>query len=200
MAGETIPQRILENGQKWSTRPAYYVREGDAWVASTWHDYAAGVRGAARSLIALGVEPGNAVAILGFNRPEWVIMDVAAMAIGGVPAGIYTTNSPTECRYIISHSEAVVVLVENEEQWAKIDAIRDEIPSVRQVVLMKGAAVDDPLVMSWDEFIAVGASVDAAAVDARVEALSLDDLGTLIYTSGTTGPPKAVMLSHGNLA
>lgn len=200
MAGETIPQRILGNGEKWSTRPAYYVREGDTWVASTWRDYAAGVRAAAQSLIALGVEPGNAVAILGFNRPEWVIMDVAAMAIGGVPAGIYTTNSPSECHYIISHSEAVVVLVENEDQWAKINSIRDEIPLVRKVVLMKGATVDDPMVMSWEEFIAVGQSVDAAAVDARLEALSLDDLGTLIYTSGTTGPPKAVMLSHGNLA
>ncbi len=167
---------------------------------STWGQYADGIRDAARSLIALGVQPGDAITILGFNRPEWVQMDVAAMAVGGVPAGIYATNSPAECRYIITHAEAVVVLVENEAQWAKIDAIRNDIPSVRKVVLMKGTVVDDPLVMSWDEFIAVGESVEASMVDDRLSALSLSDLGTLIYTSGTTGPPKAVMLSHGNLA
>jgi long-chain acyl-CoA synthetase len=197
---ETIPYKILHNGERWSDRPAYHVREGDAWRTTTWGEYAGGVRAAARSLLALDVAPGEAVTILGFNRPEWVRMDVAAMAVGAVPAGIYTTNSPAECKYIINHSEAGVVLVENEDQWAKIDAIRDEIPSVRKVVLMKGAEVSDPLVMSWFDFIAAGENVVATAVDERLEALSFDDLGTLIYTSGTTGPPKAVMLSHGNLA
>ena len=200
MVVETVPYTILQNGQKWPGRPAYHVREGGGWTMSTWGQYADGIRDAARSLIALGVQPGDAITILGFNRPEWVQMDVAAMAAGAVPAGIYATNSPAECRYIITHAEAVVVLIENEAQWAKIDAIRNDIPSVRKVVLMKGTVVDDPLVMSWDEFIAVGESVEASMVDDRLAALSLSDLGTLIYTSGTTGPPKAVMLSHGNLA
>ena len=111
-------------------------------VTSTWSKYAAEVRAAAKGLIALGVEPGSAVAILGFNRPEWVAVDVATMAVGGVPAGIYATNSAAECQYIISHAEAVVVVVENEQQWAKIDAVRDDLPSVRKVVLMKGASAD----------------------------------------------------------
>ena len=200
MSVETIPRKILRNAEKWPERPAYHVRKGDAWVTSTWSKYAAEVRAAAKGLIALGVEPGSAVAILGFNRPEWVAVDVATMAVGGVPAGIYATNSAAECQYIISHAEAVVVVVENEQQWAKIDAVRDDLPSVRKVVLMKGASADDRLAMTWDEFIAVGEKVDDAEVDARVDKLSFDDLGTLIYTSGTTGPPKAVMLSHGNLA
>ena len=200
MSVDTIPRKILRNAEKWPERPAYNVREGDAWVTSTWSQYAAEVRAAAKGLLALGVEPGNTVAILGFNRPEWVIADVATMAVGGVPAGIYATNSPSECEYIINHSEAVVVVVENEDQWAKIDTVRGDLPSVRKVVLMKGAGVADPLAMTWEEFLAAGESVDDAEVDARVENLSLEDLGTLIYTSGTTGPPKAVMLSHGNLA
>ena len=200
MGVETIPYKILQNGETWSERPAYHVRVNDAWVTSTWGDYAASVRAAARGLLALGVASGDAVAILGFNRPEWVAMDVAAMAVGGVPAGIYATNSSAECKYIINHAEAVVVLVENEAQWQKIDAIRDEIPSVRKVVLMKGASVDDPLATSWNDFIAAGESIPKGAVDALTDALTFDDLGTLIYTSGTTGPPKAVMLSHGNLA
>ena len=200
MAIDTIPYKILQNGEKWAQRPAYHVREGDRWVTTTWSDYAGDIRAVARGLIALGVAVGDSVSILGFNRPEWVAMDVATMAIGAVPAGIYTTNSPPECQYIIEHAAAVVVVVENEAQWEKIDAIRDEIPSVRRVVLMKGSSVDDPLAMSWDEFVTAGESVDVESVNERLEALSADDLGTLIYTSGTTGPPKAVMLSHGNLA
>jgi long-chain acyl-CoA synthetase len=197
---ETIPHRILHNAERWPERPAYHVREGDTWVTATWSQYVSEVRAAARGLLALGLKPGDAVAILGFNRPEWVAVDVAAMAVGGLPAGIYTTNSPKECEYIINHAEAVVVVVENEDQWAKIDAVRQSLPSVRKVVLMKGTEVNDPLAMSWDGFIAGGEAIDDAAVDARVDKLSLDDPGTLIYTSGTTGPPKAVMLSHGNLA
>ena len=200
MAVETIPYKILHNGERWADRPAYHVRADNAWLASTWGEYASSVRGVARSLLALGVEQGDTVAILGFNRPEWVAMDVAAMAVGAVPAGIYATNSPAECAYIISHAEAKVVLVENENQWGKIDEVRNQIPSVRNVVLMAGTEVEDELALSWDGFLALGESIAAEDVDARLEALKFEDLGTLIYTSGTTGPPKAVMLSHGNLA
>lgn len=200
MAVETIPYKILHNGARWADQPAYHVRRDDVWVTSSWADYSTNVRSVARSLLALDVNKGSTVAILGFNRPEWVFMDVAAMAIGAVPAGIYTTNSPADCQYIIAHAEAEVVLVENELQWEKINQIRDEIPSVRKVVLMAGAEVDDELVVGWDEFLGLGEAVAADAVDARLDALTFDDLATLIYTSGTTGPPKAVMLSHGNLA
>jgi long-chain acyl-CoA synthetase len=198
---ETIPQKVLDNGSRKADKPAYYVRGSDGWNPVSWATYAQEVTSAAKALMALGVEVGDKVTILGFNRPEWVIMDVAAMAIGAVPAGIYTTNSPEECRYIISHAEAVLLLAEDEGQWDKIDAIRDEVPSLRQVVMMKDApAIDDELALSWDEFLSKGVDVSDEDFQARVDALALDQLATLIYTSGTTGPPKAVMLSHDNLA
>ncbi len=200
MAVESIPYKIFQNGVKWADRPAYHVRQEDDWITTTWAEHTDEIGRVSRSLIALGVESGDVVAILGFNRPEWVAMDSAAMAVGAVPAGIYATNSPSACRYIINHSEAAVVLVENEHQWAKIDEIRDDIPSVRKVVLMKGSSVKDPLVSTWNDFLALGDKAGSSDVDSRLNALTLDDLGTLIYTSGTTGPPKAVMLSHGNLA
>ena len=155
---ETIPQKVLDNGSRKADKPAYFVRGSGGWNPVSWATYAQEVTGAAKALMALGVEAGDKVTILGFNRPEWVIMDVAAMAIGAVPAGIYTTNSPEECKYIISHAEAVVLLAEDEGQWNKIDAIRDQVPSLRQVVMMKGAAeIDDDMVTSWDEFVAAGA-------------------------------------------
>jgi long-chain acyl-CoA synthetase len=198
---ESIPQKVLANGTSLGDRPAYHVRDDDgSWTATSWADYADEVRTAAKALIALGLDKGAAVNVLGFNTPDWVIMDVAAMAIGGVPAGIYTTNSPAECQYILDHSEAPVLLIQDEGQWDKIVQIRDELPSLRHVVMMRGGPeIDDDLVMSWDEFNAHADGVDDAALDARLDAIEPDDLATLIYTSGTTGPPKAVMLSHENL-
>ncbi len=200
MPAETIPHKILRHGERTPDRPAYYVREGGAWKPTSWATYADEVKAAAKALIALGLEVGQPVAILGFNRPEWVIFDIAAMAAGGVPAGIYTTNSPAECRYIIGHAEAPIVLLENEEQWQKINQVRHELPALRHVVMMKGTEIDDELVMSWDEFMAKAAETSEDEFQARLNALEMDQLATLIYTSGTTGPPKGVMLSHDNLA
>jgi long-chain acyl-CoA synthetase len=156
------------------------------------------VRTAGKALMQLGVEVGQPITILGFNRPEWTIMDVAAMAIGAVPAGIYTTNSPAECKYIIEHSESPVVLLENEEQWKKIEQIRGDIPTLKHVVMMKGTEIDDEQVLSWDRFMELGSKGSDDEFEGRLESLDADQLGTMIYTSGTTGPPKAVMLSYDN--
>ena len=201
MTSDTIPARLFARADRTPDKPAYYVRQGGAWQATSWRGYADGVRAAAKSLIALGFQPQDKVTILGFNRPEWVLMDVAAMAAGGVPAGIYTTSSPAEVQYITSHTEAPVILVEDHGQWEKVKEVRDQLPDLKHVVLMGGAgAVDDDLVLTWEEFLAKGADVPDADLDARVAALQDGELATLIYTSGTTGPPKGVMLSHHNLA
>ncbi len=151
------------------------------------------------ALRALGVDRGSAVAILGFNRPEWVAMDLAAMCLGAVPVGIYTTSSPDEVQYIAAHCEAAVILVENRAQWEKVVERREQLPALKRVVLMRGTAIEDPLALTWEEFLALGDG-DDAEVHARVESQEPDGLATLIYTSGTTGPPKGVMLSHRNLA
>ncbi len=197
---ETIPFKVLRNGDFHANDPAYYVREADGWKATTWRTYADEVAAAAKAMIALGIETGDVITILGFNQPSWVIADVAAMAVGAVPAGIYTTNSPKECHYILDHSESPLLVIEDEGQWAKIDQIRDQLPNLRYVVVMRGGpAIDDPLVLSWEEFNAAGAEVATEELDARLAALESNQLATLIYTSGTTGPPKGVMLSHDNL-
>ncbi|WP_374641613.1 long-chain fatty acid--CoA ligase, partial [Hydrogenophaga sp.] len=155
---------------------------------------------AARALVALGVQPGQAVCILGFNRPEWVIMDLAAMMVGAVAAGIYWTSAPGEVEYIIRHSGGAILLAEDDTQWAKVQESRARLPGLRRVVMMKDASATDPLQMEWDAFLALGTPEHQAEVDRRLSALRPDDVGTLIYTSGTTGMPKAVMLSHSTLA
>ena len=200
MALETIPELVLGNGKRFGSAPAYQRRGPGGWEATSWEDYADEVRRAGAALVALGVEPGQAVCILGANRPEWVIFDVGAMAAGAVPAGIYTTSSPGECAYILNHSEAPVLLVENEEQRQKIVACKEELPHLRHVVMMRDApAVDDPMVIGWEAFMARGDGREGA-LDERLAALRADAVATYIYTSGTTGRPKAVMLTHDNLS
>jgi len=197
---ETVPFKILRNGDFHANEAAYYEKASGDWKATTWRTYADEVVAAGKAMMALGVAPGDVVTILGFNQPSWVIADVAAMAIGAVPAGIYATNSPRECHYILDHSESPLLVIENEEQWQKIAEIRDSLPKLKNVVVMRGGPqIDDPLVLSWEEFNAKGAEVASEDFDARLAALQADQLATLIYTSGTTGPPKGVMLTHDNL-
>jgi long-chain acyl-CoA synthetase len=198
---DTIPHRVLTLAQSRPTAPAYYAKTDGEWRPTTWRQYADEIKTAARALIGLGLEPGGKVCILGFNRPEWVIFDHAAMMAGGVAAGIYTTCSPDEVQYIVHHAEASIVLVEDEAQWKKIEARRADLPVLRHVVTMKGAAtIADPMVLSWDELCARAEATPQTTLDQRLDRIEQDELATLIYTSGTTGPPKGVMLSHRNLA
>jgi long-chain acyl-CoA synthetase len=201
VATDTIPNRLLQRAKKTPNDPAYYVREGGSWKPTNWGTYSDQVTQAGRALIALGFEPGQTVCILGFNRPEWAVMDIAAMGSGGAPAGIYTTCSPVEVRYIVAHAEAPVILVENQDQWRKVLAERANMPNLKHVITMKGCpAIADDMVMTWEEFMAKGDEIEMRAYLDRVESLKPEALATLIYTSGTTGPPKGVMLSNENLA
>jgi long-chain acyl-CoA synthetase len=201
MPADTIPHRLFARAASTPVRPAYYEkRYGGVWVPTEYRTFSRQVMRVGKALMALGCAPGSTVSILGFNRPEWVIFDVACMAIGGAPAGIYTTCSPSEVAYIVRHARSPVVLVENEAQWRKIAQERATLPDLRWVVTMRGARVDEPGVIAWDDLDARGEGISDQEFFARMHALEPDGLATLIYTSGTTGPPKGVMLSHRNLA
>src|SRR3982751_1687840 len=104
---DTIPHRILRRAAERPSTIAYQAKVDGRWQPTTWRTYADQIRTAGRALIALGLPRGGKVSILGFNRPEWVILDHAAMMAGGAPAGIYTTCSAEEVQYIVHHSEAL---------------------------------------------------------------------------------------------
>ncbi len=198
---DTIVGRLYQQAKERPTAPAYFEKQGGAWQKTSYAEYADQVKQAGKALLALGLGQDSKICILGFNRPEWVILDIAAMAVGGAAAGIYTTCSAEEVGYILAHSEAPLVLLENEEQWLKVKAERERLPQLKYAVMMRGAPpIEDPLVLSWEAFLQRAEERSDDDFFAATEALRPDQLATLIYTSGTTGPPKGVMLSHENLA
>ena len=125
---------------------------------------------------------------------------MAAMMVGVVPAGIYSTSTPDQALYILAHSQAKVFVCQTPEIWHALSSRIDELPHLQRVILMHGVeSIDESFVTSFSSFL-VHDSAMQSIVDDAIEGLQPDDLATLIYTSGTTGAPKAVMLSHENLA
>ncbi|KIG13567.1 Long-chain-fatty-acid--CoA ligase [Enhygromyxa salina] len=185
--------------ESYGSAPALRAKSSSgSWQDTTWTEYRAEVRRTAKGLLALGLEPGKGVSLIGFNCKRWLIGDLAAIHAGGVPVGIYTTNSPAQCQYIASHSDSNIAIVENHEQLAKFLEVRDQLPLLRAIVLMRGEH-EDELVHSWAQMLEQGDALDDAKLEARIAAQTPEDICTLIYTSGTTGEPKGVMLSHDNL-
>src|SRR5436305_5238055 len=197
---ETVPAVLERTARDHAERPAMRHKRNGEWHTTLWREYREQALLAARGFLRLGLAAGEGVVILGYNRPEWFLADIAAIAAGGLPAGIYTSSTPEQCHYIAEHAEATVAVVEDERHLATFLALRASLPKLRAIVLMSG---DSPAgtagVWSWQQLLALGGEVPEAELAARIAAQKPDDLCTLIYTSGTTGPPKAVALSHRNV-
>lgn len=197
---ESIPHRLNLHAQQRPQDAAYHEFYDGVWHHRSWRDYHDEVQRAARAMIQLGVSPGASPTILGFNASSWTIGLVAGMAIGGSPAGIYTTNSPQEIEYIVNHSESPILFIENAQQWEKVRQVRDKMPTLKHVVLFKRQPpIPDTDVLTWEEFLARGAESYQSDLDERMANIQSSDTAVLIYTSGTTGPAKGVMLTHGNI-
>jgi long-chain acyl-CoA synthetase len=169
---------------------------GGAWTAMTYEELGDAVRGIARGLIALGVEPGDRVSILCETRPEWTVADLGSLCAGAVVAPIYHTNSPGECRYVLEHAGSRVVFCEDAEQAAKVAEVRGDCPALEHVVVLEGGFEG---ALTLDELRARGNEVAPAAVDAVAESVRPGDPATIVYTSGTTGPPKGCVTTHENV-
>lgn len=195
-----LSQRLDDHARTTPTRMAFADKTSGEWRTTSWRAYRDGTVAVARSLHALGVRAGDVVTVLGANRPEWNITILASMRLGAWSAGIYTTSSPEEVRYILTHSESPVLVVENEALAKPLLGLLEEVPTLRTVVLMRGAVSSDPRLVTWDAFMAAGEDVAPSVVEEATAAVRSDDVTLLIYTSGTTGRPKAVMLTHDNLS
>jgi long-chain acyl-CoA synthetase len=189
-----LPARAAE---QYADRVALRQKRGDEWVDVTYAEVGAVVDEIGLGLIALGVQPGDRVAILCDTRPEWTYADFAITSAGAVVVPIYASNSPEECAWVLGDSGSMAVICENGAQAAKIAAVRDRLPDLQHVLVIdpKGAG-DDTVPLEWIR--AGGRGRDPSALRARSEAVTSADPFTFIYTSGTTGPPKGCVLSHGN--
>ncbi|KGM41810.1 hypothetical protein JY96_02420 [Aquabacterium sp. NJ1] len=196
---------MFETAGNLAGRPAYWVRGEQHWRATSWQEYAQQVKQAARALLSLGVERGDAVAILSFNRPEWAITAYAAMSIGAIPVGIYWTSSTADIDYILNHCKAPVLVIEDADRFERVQACALNLTHLRTVVQINDTpqAMSTCQTLAWQDFMQHGllaqSSEQDLVIQKRLSAIQAQDTATLIYTSGTTGPSKAVVLSHGNL-
>ncbi len=191
---ELLRQMVADRGE----HPALKHKRDGRWETLTWKDYETQIRLVAKAFIALGLEPGKAVSILGNNCPQWFISDLAAIYAGAIPGGIYTTSSSEQCHYIAEHSEANIVVVEDAGQLAKFATLWDRLPDLKAIVMMNSADAD-ARVHAWEDLPGLAAGVTDAALEERIQNQRPDDCCTLIYTSGTTGNPKGVMITHHNI-
>ena len=193
---ETVLEIFDATVRAHGARPALAHRRDGRWPTMSWSEYGDAVRAAAAGLLTLGLGRGDGVVILSANRPEWFVAHLAAITVGARPAGIYTSSTPEQCRYIAEHAHAVVAVVDDERALARLLGA-GRPGCLRAVVLMDGAA---PPAVRWDDLLARADAWSRAEAERRAAAARAEDVGTLIYTSGTTGTPKAVMLTQRNLA
>ncbi len=178
---------------------AYRYKAGDDWKPVTWKEYQETCKNISKSLMVLGVKKDDKVNILCSPRLEWIQVDMAAVSIGAVIVGIYFSNLADDCAYIINHSDAVVLFVDNQKQLDKIKEVRDNLPNLNHIVMIDGTPSGVEGVMTWQEFIGKGANIADEEFLARTSELQLGDVASIVYTSGTTGIPKGAMLTHENL-
>ncbi len=201
----TLVDYLLAQVRGRADMPSMYTRAGDRWVAITWGQFGAGARRLASFLVDEGIKAGDHVAIWANNRAEWHTADAAILMVRGCPVPVYQTLSADQAQYVLNHSESRVVFVENETLLARVLEQRDQLRHLRRVVVMEGVerVSPDGFVLPWQEALSAGdehLEGNDEEIDERIAQAQMDDVVTLIYTSGTTGPPKAVMLTHRNIA
>jgi long-chain acyl-CoA synthetase len=178
-------------------KPALKHRLGGEWVEVSYEQLDRTVTELALGLVELGIEPGDRVSILSHTRPEWTYACFATFAAGAIVASIYQTNSAEECHYVLHHSGARAVFVEDAEQLAKVRAVQADLPALEFVIVMESADADGSM-LSLEVLRERGRGRGRAELDERVDGVTRDAECLFIYTSGTTGPPKACELTHGN--
>ncbi|WP_336205623.1 AMP-dependent synthetase/ligase [Nonomuraea sp. LPB2021202275-12-8] len=202
----TIVTRVRDRARETPEAVAMRHKDLGIWQEVTWAAYWERVELVAHALLALGVEPGDRVAVHSENRPEWLYCDLGTVAVRGITVGLYPTNPTAEVAYLLADSGAKILIAEDQEQADKALAVIDDCPDLRHVIYLEPRGIrgryPDPRLMPWPELLELGAAHRAehpGAVTGRMAEAAPGDVMTLIYTSGTTGPPKGVMLTVGNV-
>jgi len=201
----TFPHLFFQQVNTQRSRIALRRKEFGIWNRITWDEYGQMVKKTSAGLIQAGLQSGDRVAILGDNRPEWLVCHLAIMAVGCVTCGVYSTNAPEQVAYVVGHSESKLLFVENEEQVDKVLQIYSDLAQLKKVVVWdpKGLwGFSHEGIMFYDQFLEQGNTYlkdYPTCVQERMDAIDPQQTAMMIYTSGTTGRPKGAMISHKNI-
>jgi long-chain acyl-CoA synthetase len=203
---KTAAAMVRDWAEKMPDAVAMREKEFGIWQEITWAEYWDTVLDAAHGLLALGVERGDRVSIHSEDRPEWIILDMAAVAIRAITVGLYPTNPAAEVEYLLNDSGARIHLAEDQEQADKVMEVIANLPNLEKIIHVEPRGFrqwrNDDRFIFWDDFIAAGRAhreANPSAVGRIMAEAEEDDVMTLVYTSGTTGPPKGAMLTNKNV-
>jgi len=205
LGNDTFPKLLVRNAGLHPDRVAMREKEFGIWQPFTWREYHEHVRDFSMGLVALGMQPGDKVAIIGDNRPEWVWAEVAAQGAGGASVGLYQDSNLTEVAFVIDHCDATFVVAEDQEQVDKILDMLDKLPKVRNVVYTDPRGLrkyEHEKLLSFESVEEKGREFlehHPGAWEEHVRRGRVEDVAIISYTSGTTGFPKGAMLSFRNL-
>ncbi|MCP4872934.1 MAG: long-chain fatty acid--CoA ligase [Proteobacteria bacterium] len=199
----TLLHHLFAHAQQQHDVAALRYKAKGTWHDITWEGYKQRVLVAGAGLRTLGLQPGDMAAVLSTNRTEWLVGDLACLAIGCPTVPIYPSSIAPQVQYILEHSGCKAVIAEDAGQLHKLLEIRDACPNLEHIIVLEGDdASNQDGVVAWADLIKRGddAGPEAwASVEAQVEANDPAALATIVYTSGTTGPPKGAMISHRNM-
>ncbi len=199
----SLPAMFFETARQNGDRPFLWAKREGSYRPLQWSAAVDQVARLAQGLAALGIEPGDRIALVSENRPEWAIADLAIMSAGAVTVPAYVTNTVEDHRHILGNSGARAVIVSTAMLAAtRVIPAAAQVPSVRTVITIDPAAgVASPVdLRGWEEMLSPsGDGGGDGGVDERIAALAPDDTACIIYTSGTGGVPKGVMQSHRNI-
>ncbi len=196
MKYENVLSQFASKAQELSHKTCFRYKSKDEWKNISWLEVKDSVEKIASALQKKGVQAGDKVAIFSSTRYEWTLADLAILSLAAVSVPIYHSTLPSDAEFILNHSEASILFVENKQQLKKIESIKGNVPKLREIILIEGQA---PQTTSFSKLLE-GDVADAVSLEARVDKIPLDSMATIVYTSGTTGKPKGVVLTHKNFA
>jgi len=200
---DTLPKLLARNARGHPREIALREKQFGIWRSITWAEYEARSRAFALGLRSLGLGAGDVVGLIGDNRPDWVMGEIAAHAIGARSLGLYRDSLDDEVAYLLAHAGVAAVIAEDEEQVDKLLAIGERAPALRHIIYSDPRGMrkyDDPRLLPASALVARGEAAhraDPAAWDALVAATRAEDVAILCTTSGTTARPKLAMLTGG---